>query len=251
MSLKKLGLIGYPLSHSFSKKYFSQKFQDEGITGYQYELYPIENITQLPALLQAEQLHGLNVTIPYKIEVMPYLTHISPEATEAGAVNCISINRAANGQYQLTGYNTDVYGFEMSLRPLLGPQHTQALILGNGGAARAVKYVLAKLGIIYQVVARKPADGVLLFNDLTPQHIQQYKLIINTTPVGTSPKVEECPTLPYQAIGNQHVLFDLIYNPEETLFLTKGLQQGATIKNGYQMLILQAERAWQIWNQNL
>jgi shikimate dehydrogenase len=259
--MKHFGLIGYPLSHSFSKKYFEDKFEKERIADHQYDLFPIEHIAGLPALLHEHpHLCGLNVTIPHKISVMKYLDWISHEAKEVGAVNCIRISNespvmaAFNGEvgvnghdFRLEGFNTDVYGFETSLKPLLTNVHKKALVLGNGGGARAVKYVLEQLDISYIVVARKPGDGVVLFKDLTSKHIAEHKLIINTTPLGTSPNVHECPPIPYEFITNEHVLFDVVYNPEQSLFLTKGLEKGATIKNGYEMLVLQAEKSWEIW----
>ncbi|EHQ28085.1 shikimate dehydrogenase family protein [Mucilaginibacter paludis] len=260
--MKQFGLIGYPLSHSFSKKYFEDKFEKEGITDHRYDLFPIEHISALSELLhQTPHLCGLNVTIPHKINVMKQLDWISHDAKEVGAVNCIRISNespvmaAFNGEvginghdFRLEGFNTDIYGFEMSLKPLLTNAHTKALILGNGGAANAVKYVLEQLDISYTVVVRKPAAGAILFDDLTNEHIAEHKLIINTTPVGTSPNVHECPSIPYEFITDEHLLYDLIYNPEQSLFLTKGKENGAAIKNGYEMLVLQAEKSWEIWN---
>jgi shikimate dehydrogenase len=262
MAIKKFGLIGYPLTHSFSKKYFEDKFAKEKIVDNTYELYPLEHIADFRKLLHdVDNLCGVNVTIPHKITVMKYLDWINPEAKEIGAVNCIRIssespvNAAFNGEvgvnghdFRLEGYNTDVYGFEMSLKPLLKSYHRNALILGNGGAAKAIMYVLDQLDIKYTIVARKPAPGVLLFSDLTSEHITGNKLIINTTPIGTSPLVDECPPIPYEFITDEHILYDVVYNPEQTLFLTKGFELGATIKNGYEMLVLQAEKGWEIWN---
>ncbi|MFI5138387.1 MAG: shikimate dehydrogenase family protein [Sphingobacteriales bacterium] len=254
--MKHYGLIGYPLSHSFSKKYFGNKFEEEKITDAEYHLFPIEQITDLPALINNNPgLCGLNVTIPYKLPVLQYLDWVEENAKTAGAVNCIRISAANPGEagkiqgLKLQGFNTDIYGFEMSLRPLLKSRHQQALVLGDGGAAKAVKCVLQKLGIAFKVVTRKAITGNLLFDDLTVADIEQHKLIINTTPVGTSPNIGECPPIPYEGISNEHLLYDLIYNPEKTLFLKKGEEQGAVIKNGYEMLVLQAERSWEIWNQ--
>jgi shikimate dehydrogenase len=260
--MKQYGLIGYPLSHSFSKKYFEDKFEKENIADHRYDLFPIEHISGLSELLhQNPELCGLNVTIPHKISVMKYLDWIKHDAKEVGAVNCIRISNespvmaAFNGEvgvkghdFRLEGYNTDVYGFEMSLRPLLLGQHKKALVLGNGGGARAVKYVLEQLDINYITVTRKHEHGTTLFGDLTAEHIAEHKLIINTTPLGTSPNINECPPIPYEFITNEHLLYDVIYNPEQTLFLTKGLEKGAVIKNGYEMLVLQAEKSWEIWN---
>ena len=260
--MKKYGLIGYPLSHSFSKKYFTEKFAEEKITDAEYALYPLEHIHDLLSLLhQNPDLCGLNVTIPHKISVMKYLDWIEHDAKNAGAVNCIKIisespvSAAFSGEvgiaghdFRLEGYNTDLYGFETSLTPLLSSYHDKALILGDGGAAKAVKCVLSNKGIDHICVTRKPGPGNILFKNLTDQHIKDYKLIINTTPIGTFPNVDECPPIPYEAITSDHVLFDLVYNPPQTMFLQKGAERRATTKNGYEMLVLQAEKAWEIWN---
>jgi len=259
--MKLYGLIGFPLSHSFSKKYFTDKFEAEKITDVKYDLFPIEHINELPALLQgSSDLCGLNVTIPHKISVLKYLDWIENDAKHAGAVNCIRISAespvlaAFSGElgvkghdFRLEGFNTDIYGFEMSLTPLLKNHHDQALVLGDGGAAKAVKCVLENLGINFKVVTRKPHPGNLLFTDLKPHHIKQHTLIINTTPLGMVPNINEYPPIPYEAITDDHLLYDLIYNPEETLFLKKGAEQGAATKNGYEMLVLQAEKSWEIW----
>jgi shikimate dehydrogenase len=260
--MKHYGLIGFPLSHSFSKKHFTDKFLAEKITDCTYELYPLENIDDLPALLHKyPDLCGLNVTIPHKINVLKHLDWIHHDAKNAGAVNCIRITSespvlaAFSGEvgikghdFRLEGYNTDMYGFEKSLSPFLKLEPDNALILGDGGAAKAVKQVLQNKAISYKSVTRRPDGNNLLFTDLTPQIIGDHKIIINTTPVGTYPNVDECPPIPYEALTSDHLLFDLIYNPEQTLFLKKGAEQGATTKNGYEMLVLQAERAWEIWN---
>ncbi|QHS55402.1 shikimate dehydrogenase [Mucilaginibacter sp. 14171R-50] len=260
--MKHYGLIGFPLSHSFSKKYFTEKFETENIADCTYELYPLENINDLPKLLhQHPNLCGLNVTIPHKVAVLKYLDWIEHDAKGAGAVNCIRVTSesplqaAFSGEvgveghdFRLEGYNTDIYGFDMSISPLLTNQHDTALILGDGGAARAVKCVLDNKGITYNCVTRKAIPGNILFSDLTPRLIKENKLIINTTPLGTYPNIDECPPIPYEAITGDHLLFDLIYNPEETLFLKKGAEHGAVTKNGYEMLVLQAEKAWEIWN---
>jgi shikimate dehydrogenase len=259
--MKQYGLIGYPLTHSFSQKYFTEKFEKENISDTEYKVFPLEHIDDLPALLKANpDLCGLNVTIPHKISILKYLDWVEEDARGAGAVNCIRISAespieaAFSGElgikghdFRLEGFNTDVYGFEMSLRPLLKDQHDKALVLGDGGAAKAVKCVLENLGIACQVVTRKPRPGNILFKDLKPHHVKSHLLIINTTPLGTSPNVHEYPPIPYEAITEDHLLYDLIYNPEKTLFLEKGEQQGAVIKNGYEMLILQAEKGWEIW----
>jgi shikimate dehydrogenase len=260
--MKQYGLIGFPLSHSFSKKYFTQKFEDENITDAVYDLYTLEHIKDLQDLLDANPgLLGLNVTVPHKKNVLKYLDWIEHDARTAGAVNCIRITKespvqaAFSGEvgveghdFMLEGFNTDLYGFEMSLKPLLKHHHTDALVLGDGGAAQAVRCVLENLDIAYKVVTRKPHPGNLLFKDLKAKHIKEHLLIINTTPLGTAPNVDECPPIPYEAITADHLLYDLVYNPPETLFLRKGGEHGATVKNGYEMLVLQAEKSWEIWN---
>jgi len=260
--MRHYGLIGYPLSHSFSKRYFTEKFEKEKITDCDYELFPLQNIDDLPQLLHDTlQLCGVNVTIPHKVDVIKYLDWIEPDAKTAGAVNCVRIisespvAAALSGEigvighnFRLEGYNTDIYGFDRSISPLLTAQHDTALILGDGGAARAVKCVLENKGVAYTTVTRKPHPNNIQFSQLTGQHIADNKLIINTTPLGTYPDVDECPPIAYEAITSSHLLFDLVYNPEETLFLKKGREQGAVTKNGYEMLALQAEKAWEIWN---
>ena len=243
--MRKFGLIGYPLSHSFSQKYFTEKFQQLGITDCRYELYPIEDIAGVKALLQDPELCGLNVTIPYKQSVMPYLGGMSPVVQEIGACNCIRIEKGVT-----TGYNTDVVGFEESLVRKLQPYHNRALILGTGGASKAVAYVLRKLGISYYMVSREPGAGRLSYEQIDEEMIYSHTLIINTTPLGMYPKVDICPPLPYEAIGAQHYLFDLVYNPARTLFLQNGEQRGAAVENGYDMLIGQAEESWRIWNRD-
>jgi shikimate dehydrogenase len=242
--MRLFGLIGYPLSHSFSKNYFSQKFNEEGITDCRYELFPIASINELPDLLRnAPDLQGLNVTIPYKREVLQYLTNIKLPAG-LDACNCINIR---NGE--LSGYNTDVIGFEKSFILKLQAHHGHALVLGSGGAAAAVMYVLKKLGIDYKVVSRKhQPSSDLTYDELNKEIITSFPVIINTTPLGTYPKVEERPMIPYQFLSEKHYLFDLVYNPPITYFLKKGEEQGTQIQNGYDMLVFQAEEAWQIWN---
>lgn len=243
------GLIGYPLSHSFSAKYFAKKFETESISDAGYSLFPLESISLLPALLQQQPyLQGFNVTIPYKVAILPYLDSISEEAAAVGAVNCVRIERNASGKI-LTGYNTDVYGFRNSLLPLLKSFHTHALVLGTGGAAKAVCYTLKELGIKFTLVSRS-GDGVtsLNYSDLTVELINDNLLIINTTPAGTYPDTDTCPDIPYSYLGNRHILFDLVYNPAETKFLRLGREAGTTTLNGLKMLELQAEKSWEIWN---
>ena len=248
MILKKLGLIGYPLSHSFSKKYFSEKFAKENISGYSYDTFPLKNISGFKELIKKEKdLLGLSVTIPHKETVIPFLDELDAVAEEIGAVNCIKI---ANGK--LTGYNTDAFGFRQSLRPFLDSNHTKALIFGTGGASKAVAYVLRNLGITFWFVSRakNKFGNTLMYEELTENVISKCKLLINCTPVGMSPNDDKFLPLPYAAITPQHLVCDLIYNPAETLFLKKAKEQGALISNGYNMLCFQAEEAWRIWVKN-
>ncbi|NLR81837.1 shikimate dehydrogenase family protein [Chitinophaga eiseniae] len=242
--MKMYGLIGYPLSHSFSKGFFKEKFEKENITGCQYENYPIPGITEFTTLLEEHpQLQGLNVTIPYKEVVIPFLDELSDAAARIGAVNCIHFNGGKK-----TGYNTDVIGFTKSLQPLLQPHHTQALVLGTGGAAKAIMYALEQLGITYTIVSRRPENGAIAYEALDQATMEAHTVIVNTTPLGMYPKVDTFPEIPYQYLSSRHLLYDLVYNPAETAFLQKGAAQGATIKNGHEMLILQAEASWEIWN---
>ncbi len=244
--MKKLGLIGYPLSHSFSKKYFTEKFQKESISGYSYDAFPLENIAQFPDLIKKEsELCGLSVTIPHKETVIPFLDELDPIAEEIGAVNCIKIE---NGK--LIGYNTDAFGFRQSLRPFLDTNHTKALVFGTGGASKAVAYVLRNLGINFWFVSRKKNDfgNTIMYEEIDANIISTCKLLVNCTPVGMSPNNDKFLPLPYSAITPQHLAYDLIYNPEETIFLKKAKEQGALVSNGYNMLVFQAEEAWKIWN---
>jgi shikimate dehydrogenase len=243
--MRLFGIIGFPLGHSFSKQYFTNKFEKEGLTDCFYNMYPIEDVANIEDIIKNNpHLKGLNVTIPHKVHVLNFLTDVSNIPTALKACNCIKIDGD-----KLIGYNTDAIGFEKSLLPLLQPHHKKALVLGNGGAAQAVQYVLGKLNIDYKVVSRKLHNGShLTYADVTADVMNEYKLIINTTPLGTFPNVNECVDLPYDAITPQHILYDLVYNPAKTLFLQKGEEKAATIKNGYEMLILQAEENWRIWN---
>lgn len=244
--MKKLGLIGYPLSHSFSKKYFQEKFANEGICGYSYELFPIPTIQLFPTLLaQNPELIGLNVTIPYKEIVLSFLDELSPEAQQIGAINTIAIEKGKK-----IGYNTDCQAFLASLESFLNGFHPpKALVLGTGGASKAVQAALKKLSIPFQIVSRNKTPYCLTYSDLTADIIKHAPLIINTTPLGMYPQIETYPSIPYEYISEKHYLYDLVYNPELTLFLQKGKQQGAHIKNGLEMLYLQAEASWQIWKQ--
>lgn len=239
------GLIGYPLSHSFSKKYFSEKFEKEKRTGCRYELFPLHDITELPGLLTANPLlEGLNVTIPYKQAVLSYLNDRKGIPAELDACNCIQIR---NGK--LTGFNTDIIGFEKSITPLLRPHHKKALVFGTGGAAAAVVYVLKKIGLEISFVSRTSSRrDALLYTEVNQRIIEGHQVLINTTPLGMYPATATFPPIPYQYITADHLLYDLVYNPAKTMFLQKGEEQGATIKNGEEMLILQAEESWKIWN---
>lgn len=246
--MRKFGLIGFPLSHSFSKKFFTEKFAAEQISNTEYELYPIQTADLvLDLIAQNSGLRGLNVTIPHKLAVMPLLNEVDHAAARIGAVNCIAILEK-NGSKWLKGYNTDAYGFEESLKPMLEPQHKKALVFGDGGAAKAVKYVLDKLIIPFIVVTRNPTEGSITYNQITPELLAEHTILINTTPLGMSPNVETCPDIAYDALSAQHLAYDLVYNPEETTFLKQARLKGAKIKSGLEMLYLQAERSWYIWN---
>ena len=243
--MRLFGLIGLPLTHSFSAHYFSEKFLKEGMSDCRYELFPLSSIKELPALLQQyPNLEGLNVTSPYKEQVMKYLSsHSIPSALSA--CNCIRIQHG-----QSHGYNTDWIGFEKSLLPLLQPKQQAALVLGKGGAAQAVLYVLKKNGIPYTVVSRQLQAGVdRTYEQVTAADLQAHTIVINTTPLGTYPNTALMPTLPYEAVGAGHLFYDLVYNPAESAFLKQGALRGARIKNGLEMLQLQAEESWTIWNQ--
>jgi shikimate dehydrogenase len=243
--MRKFGLIGYPLGHSFSKKYFTEKFANEFLNDAVYENFELPKIDLLPDVVaENPDLRGLNVTIPYKESVLRYLDELNPEAENIGAVNTIKISSG-----KLTGFNTDYVGFIQSLSSLLQPAHKNALILGTGGSSLAVKYALEKLGIEYLLVSRDPLEeNETGYSNITEETLQSHTLIINTTPVGMFPDDSKYPEIPYQYLNERHLLFDLIYNPEETMFLKKGKERGAITKNGYEMLLLQAEEAWKIWS---
>ena len=250
------GLIGYPLGHSFSKKYFTEKFEKENITNCEYNLYPIDNINLLPQLiLDNNTLCGLNVTIPYKESVIPFLDELDSTAKGIGAVNCIKIlDESGNTKIKnkrLIGYNTDAFGFRQSIKPFLEKQHEKALILGTGGASKAVAYVLKEIGVeCFYVTRTKKSNSVNCFtyDELNENIINAFKLIVNSSPVGTYPNITEAPQLPYQYISPQHLMYDLVYNPEQTEFLKRGKRMGAVTMNGLSMLQQQAEEAWKIWN---
>jgi len=242
--MRQFGLIGYPLSHSFSKNYFSKKFIDEGIEGCIYELYPIRSIDELPELLNTvPDLTGLNVTIPYKESVLPFLNEVSTAVKEIGACNSILVKEG-----RLIGFNTDVTGFEKSLLPYLKSHHKRALILGTGGAAKAVAWVFGKLGIEFSYVSRVAKGDNFTYAEINEELIQQYQIIVNSTPLGMQPNINQLPSLPYPSLNSQFLCYDLIYNPTKTAFLQKAELFGAVIKNGAEMLEIQAEESWKIWN---
>ena len=245
--MRRFGLIGFPLGHSFSKKYFTEKFLLEGIDA-RYDLYELKSLDEFTELKVSENLCGLNVTIPYKQQIIPFLDEMDETAAEIGAVNVIKFIRDGN-DLKLKGYNSDAIGFLQSIRPYLKPHHNKALILGTGGASRAFDYTLRKLGIETTFVSRTPAEGQLSYSDLSETVLNEYPIILNATPVGTFPDVERCPDIPYQYLTSRHLLFDAVYNPAETLFLQKGKAQGTTVLNGEGMLTGQAEAAWKIWNE--
>jgi len=245
--MKTYGLIGFPLSHSFSQKYFVEKFKQEGISDCEFKNFPNKNINDFSALIKSNPtLCGLSVTIPHKQSVIKFLDEIDASAKEIGAVNCIKRWQMADGRWQMVGYNTDIFGFEQSLKPLLKSHHEGALILGTGGASKAVSYILDKSKIKFRYISR--TSKYLSYIDINERIIQENLLIINTTPLGMFPNINDCPNIPYQFITSKHLLYDLTYNPEESLFLKKGKEKGAQIKNGLEMLHLQAEKAWEIWN---
>lgn len=240
------GLLGHPLSHSFSRKYFQEKFQQEGITDCEYHLFDIPDLAMLPELLDHNpQIEGFNVTIPYKEAILPYLTQLDETAKAVGAVNTVKVNGN-----NLTGYNTDVHGFRQSIKPFLEMHHERALILGTGGGAKAVHHVLKQIGIDCRFVSRIAGGKKDHFNyeDVNRYVIEAFPLIINTTPLGMYPLVDRFPPIPYEHITSKHLLYDLVYNPAETGFLEKGKAQGAVTMNGLSMLYAQADKAWEIWN---
>lgn len=246
--MRKFGLIGYPLGHSFSKKYFTEKFQKENISGCSYENYPLKDIREIISLIKNEpDLTGLNVTIPYKSAVISYLDELSDEAAEIGAVNVIRIRRS-EGKINLSGYNSDVNGIIDTLLPFIDKEGGNAIILGTGGAARAVKYSLNKLGFHVISVSRYPADGVITYQELNGEILSDARLIVNTTPLGMFPDTNQCPEIDYSQLKQDQILFDLVYNPELTLFLKKGRERGCVTLGGIKMLYSQADRAWEIWN---
>lgn len=248
--MEKYGLIGHPLGHSFSKNYFNEKFQNEGIDA-EYVNFDIPAIDDLIEIVATNQnLKGLNVTIPYKEQILSKLNSLSDEAKEIGAVNVVKIDYKGHTPV-LRGYNSDVVGFMRSIEPLIETHHQKALVLGTGGAAKAVKYGLRKLGLDVVMVSRSKREGMITYSELTPDMMSEYMVIVNCTPLGMYPHTEECPAIPYEALTPKHLLYDLIYNPDETMFLRKGREQGALTKNGLEMLLLQAFVSWEIWHKTI
>ncbi len=250
-SKKKIyGLIGYPLGHSFSQNYFNQKFESEGIDA-EYVNFEIADISSLPDLISENQnLCGLNVTIPYKEKVLPYLDEIDSQAERIGAVNVIRIERRENGDIRLKGYNSDIIGFSDSIFPMLTETRRSALVLGTGGASKAISVGLKNMGLEVALVSRFKKDGVLTYDELTEDIISDHKVIVNTTPLGMYPHIDSCPDIPYQYLTDQHLCYDLLYNPDVTLFMRKSAEYGAETKNGLEMLLLQAFASWSIWTGN-
>lgn len=238
------GLLGRNIEYSFSRTYFADKFEKQQLLHCRYVNFDVQDIEQLPSIfVQYPNLKGFNVTIPYKQAIIPFLNKIADNAKEIGAVNCVKVTPPG-----LEGHNTDAFGFQTAIEKILQPNHKNALILGTGGASKAVKYALKKMGIAFQLVSRKPQDGELRYEDLNESIFNEYQIIINTTPLGTYPNIEECPPIPYSFFNENHLAMDLIYNPEKTLFLKSAEANGATILNGLNMLVHQAEKSWEIWN---
>lgn len=245
--MDKYGLIGYPLGHSFSKNYFNEKFANEHINA-EYINFEIPTIEDLPEIIDSNPtLKGFNCTIPYKEKVISYLDDITPEARAIGAVNVVKVTHKGRKIF-LKGYNSDVIGFTRSIEPLLEKCHRKALILGTGGASKAINFGLKSLGLQTLFVSRHPHDGAISYDDVTPEIIKEYPVIVNCTPVGMYPHADACPKLPYEAMDIHTLLYDLIYNPDETLFMKKGREHGATVKNGLEMLLLQAFASWEFWH---
>jgi shikimate dehydrogenase len=247
--MRKFGLIGKSLAHSWSKDYFQEKFRREGLTDCFYENYSLKDLDGLRTMISGDHhLSGLNITLPYKIEILPLLDLIDPIAEEVRAVNCIRIFRKG-GSFILKGHNTDTLAFEETLKGIPGINNNRALVLGTGGASLAVCYALKKSGVEHQIVSRNEKRGTITYSEINGQVMSEYKLIINTTPAGMSPEPGSYPPLPFEYLTKRHFLYDLIYNPEATSFLRRGLEKGARVKNGIEMLHLQAELSWQIWNE--
>ncbi len=248
--MDKYGLIGYPLGHSFSKNFFNQKFEDEGVDAV-YENFEIPSVEVMQEVVDKNpNLRGLNVTIPYKQKVIPFLDSITPEAQAIGAVNVIKVMHIGK-KTLLKGYNSDVIGFTKSIEPMLEKFHKKALILGTGGASKAIDYGLRSLGLETVFVSRFKRDNTIQYADITSEVVKEYNVIINCTPCGMYPHADECPMLPYEAMNEHTILYDLIYNPDQTLFMKKGAEYGANTKNGLEMLLLQAFASWDIWNDEM
>ena len=247
--MKEYGIIGYPLAQSASPKFFNDKFAAEGIDA-RYIPFEIESTDQLPRIIEEHpNLRGFNVTIPHKLNIMQHLAGISDEAKAINAVNVVKVTRDSEGKTQLWGYNSDVIGFSRSIEPLLDKSHKKALVLGTGGASKAIVYALEKLGLKVQQVSRKANEIAIAYEDITPEIMQSHTVIVNCTPLGmVGHGVDQCPDIPYNQLGDNHLLYDIVYNPENTLFLQKGAAQGATTKSGYEMWYLQALASWDIWN---
>ena len=246
--MDKYGLIGYPLGHSFSVNYFNQKFADEGINA-KYINFEIPTIDQIIEVVSANpELRGLNVTIPYKERVIEFLDQLSPEARAIGAVNVIRVTHDG-GKIHMKGFNSDVIGFTKSIEPVLESHHKKALVLGTGGASKAVCYGLKTLGLETVCVSRYERPETICYRDITPEVVKEYNVIVNCSPVGMSPHYNECPQLPYEALDDKNLLYDLVYNPDETLFMKRGAERGAQVKNGLEMLLLQAFASWEMWNE--
>lgn len=246
--MDKYGLIGYPLGHSFSKNFFNQKFAEEKIDA-QYLNFEIPNIKDLKNVLSRNpELKGLNVTLPYKEQVIPYLDNLDETAKMIGAVNVIKFSKGLFGKTKLIGFNSDIIGFQQSIQPMLDDSHRKALVLGTGGASKAVYFGLKQLGVEPIFVSRHPkTDNCIAYGDITPSLMEEYTVIVNATPLGMYPNIDTCPDIPYSQVTDKHVLYDLIYNPDETLFMRKGKEKGAAVKNGLEMLLLQAFASWNIW----
>ena len=243
--MKRYGLIGFPLGHSFSGTYFNEKFRREGIHA-RYDLFELKDIAEFQSLKLIDDLCGLNVTIPYKQQVIPYLDEMDETAAEIGAVNVIKFIRS-EGSLVLKGFNSDVIGFSNSIKPFLKQNHKKAFILGTGGASKAMEYALRKMGLEVKLVSRNPLDNQFSYRDLNEDVLTEYTVVVNSTPVGMYPQVDECPDISYDALTSGHLLFDAVYNPPQTLFLKKGIEKGAVVLSGTEMLTGQAEAAWKIW----
>ena len=248
--MRRFGLFGYPLGHSYSKKFFTEKFQRDGRPDCVYENFETKNLQDLKLLVrQHTDLEGLNVTIPYKQEIIPMMDNLDELSQKIGAVNTVRVIRGENGKIDLHGYNTDAWGFELAIRPILRPHHRRALILGTGGSAKAVSYVFRKLNIEHFFVTRNESRFHYSYADLNFNTMKAFQIIVNTTPLGMFPDVDDYPKIPYEFLTHKNLCFDLIYNPPQTVFLGKAKEAGAFIHNGFRMLRLQAEKAWEIWNE--